>query len=342
VAARHRAILGACLAQVFVLAASIGFAAGRYDPALRFRVLRTPHFTIYYHQGEAAMAGRLAGIAERVREDLARRTGLAAPSRTHVVLVDQSDIANGWSTPVPYNLVEIAAIPPAPSDFLGHHDDWLQMVFAHEYAHILHLDRVGGVMKGVRWTLGRSPLSFPNLFVPQWAVEGFATWAETAVTGFGRGRAADVGQVVAAASAAGGASIDRAGGGLVAWPSGHAAYFLGGRFTGIPWRSLARNGEAYSLPGRRRVLESVRRAGWTVVARRLQSDGRGGRSRPPGDHAPHPGRLHGVRPARHPHAAARRPPDRNGAVQLTRPAPVSRHPPRRPRRRRDRTRRHAG
>jgi hypothetical protein len=231
VAARHRVVLGACLAQVFVLAASLVFAAGRYDPALRFRVLRTPHFTIYYHQGEAAMAGRLAGIAERVREDLAQRTGLVAPSHTHVVLVDQSDIANGWSTPVPYNLVEIAAIPPAPSDFLGHHDDWLQMVFAHEYAHILHLDRVGGVMKGVRWTLGRSPLTFPNLFVPQWAVEGFATWAETAVTGFGRGRAADVGQVVAAAAAAGGASIDRAGGGLVAWPSGHAAYFLGGRFT---------------------------------------------------------------------------------------------------------------
>jgi hypothetical protein len=214
----------------FLLAATTGFAAGRYDPRLRFRVLRTAHFTIYYHQGESGMAQRLAVIAESVRADLAARTALDAPSQTHVVLVDQSDIANGWSTPVPYNLIEVAAIPPPPSSFLGNHDDWLRMVFAHEYAHILHLDRTGGVMKGVRWILGRSPATFPNLFVPEWQVEGFATWAESAVTGLGRVRAADVAGVVAAQSAAGRASIDRAGGGLVAWPSGNTPYFQGGVF----------------------------------------------------------------------------------------------------------------
>jgi Tol biopolymer transport system component len=214
----------------FVLAATTGFAAGRYDARLRFRVLRTAHFTIYYHQGESAMAQRLALIAESVRTDLAGRTGLDGPSHTHVVLVDQSDIANGWSTPVPYNLIEVAAIPPPPSSFLGNHDDWLRIVFAHEYAHVLHLDRTGGVMKGLRWILGRGPATFPNLFVPEWQVEGFATWSESAVTGFGRVHASDVKGVVAAASAAGRASIDRAGGGLVAWPSGNTPYFQGGVF----------------------------------------------------------------------------------------------------------------
>ena len=228
--ARCRPILTALCSTAFLLAATLSLAAGRYDAKLKFRVLRTPHFTIYYHQGEAGMAERLATIAERVRTDLSARTGLDAPSHAHVVLVDQSDIANGWSTPVPYNLIEIAAIPPPPSSFLGHHDDWLRMVFAHEYAHILHLDRTGGVMKGVRWILGRSPATFPNLFVPDWQVEGFATWSESAVTGLGRVHAADVAGVVAAASASGRASIDRAGGGLVAWPSGNTPYFQGGAF----------------------------------------------------------------------------------------------------------------
>ena len=213
-----------------MLAATVSFAAGPYDGRLRFRVLRTAHFTIYYHQGEAAMAQRLAAIAEGVRADLAARTGLDAPRHTHVVLADQSDVANGWSTPVPYNLIEVAAVPPAPSTFLGHHDDWLRIVFAHEYAHIVHLDRTGGVMKGLRWVLGRNPATFPNLFVPQWQVEGFATWSESAVTGLGRMHAADVNGVVAETKASGRASIDRAGGGLVAWPSGNTPYFLGGVF----------------------------------------------------------------------------------------------------------------
>jgi len=227
---RFRPVLTALCSAAFLCSATLGLAAGRYDAALRFRVLRTPHFTIYYHQGGADMARRLAMIAEHVRGDLAGRTGLEAPAHAHVVLVDQSDIANGWSTPVPYNLIEIAAIPPPPSSFLGHHDDWLRIVFTHEYAHVVHLDRTGGVMKGARWILGRNPATFPNLFVPQWQVEGLATWAESAVTGLGRLHAADVAGVVAAASASGRASIDRAGGGLVAWPSGHTPYFQGGVF----------------------------------------------------------------------------------------------------------------
>ena len=224
----RRLLAAAC--AVLVVAASAGQAdAGRYHPRLRFQALQTPHFTIYYHQGGAEQARRLATLAEDVRRDLARRTTLEPPAHVHVVLVDQSDVANGWSTPVPYNLIEIAVVPPSPASTLGNQDEWLRTVFAHEFAHLLHLDRVGGVMKGLRWLLGRHPATFPNLYVPEWQAEGFATWAEGATTGYGRNRAADVGAVVAAATGARGLPIDRAGGGLVAWPSGHTPYFFGGR-----------------------------------------------------------------------------------------------------------------
>jgi hypothetical protein len=203
--------------------------AGRYHPRLRFQCLRTPHFTIYYHQGEEQVARRLGGIAEAVRGDLCRRTTLDAPAHVHVVLVDQSDVSNGWTTPVPYDLIEIAAVPPAPSSFLGHEDDWLRTVFAHEFAHVLQLDRVGGLMTVLRRVLGRHPATFPNLYAPDWQVEGFATWAEGAATGLGRNHAADVAAVISTSTAAGGMTVDRAGGGLVAWPAGHASYLFGGR-----------------------------------------------------------------------------------------------------------------
>ena len=233
-----------CLALLSAISASSTAAAVRYDPRLRFRVLRTPHFSIYYHQGEDQLARRLAVIAEDVRADLSNRLALDAPTHTHVVLVDQTDVSNGWSTPVPYNLIELAVVPPAPSSFLGHHDDWLRLVFAHEYTHILHLDRVGGWMKAVRWLLGRNPASFPNLFVPAWQIEGIATWSESAVTGLGRLHAADVAAVVSSAGTPGRPfPIDRAGGGLIAWPSGHAPYFLGGYF----YEELARRGQPSAL-----------------------------------------------------------------------------------------------
>ena len=35
-------------------------SAGRVDPRLHFRRIRTAHFTIYFHQGGDALAARLA------------------------------------------------------------------------------------------------------------------------------------------------------------------------------------------------------------------------------------------------------------------------------------------
>lgn len=221
--------LAACAAVAWWYAAGAAGAATRYDPALRFRSHRTAHFTIHYHQGEDRLALHLAVVAERVRGELESRLGLRAPAHTHVVIVDQADVANGWSTPVPYNLIEIAARAPAPASFLGQHNDWLTYVFTHEYAHVMHLDQVGGVMRGVRLILGRHPASFPNLFVPSWHVEGLATFAEHTGTGIGRTRAADVRAVAYAQAAAGRMPrLDQLGGGLVDWPWGYGPYFYGG------------------------------------------------------------------------------------------------------------------
>ncbi|MCX6552920.1 MAG: hypothetical protein NTY02_18275, partial [Acidobacteria bacterium] len=135
---RRRIRAAVVAALVWASLAAVATAAPRYDPRFRFRVWRTQHFLIYYHQGETASARRLARVAEEVRADLLRRLGVRPPGRTHVVLVDQTDLANGWSTPIPYNTIEIDAALPAPSSYLGNHDDWLRMVFSHEFAHILH------------------------------------------------------------------------------------------------------------------------------------------------------------------------------------------------------------
>ena len=205
-------------------------AATRYDPRLKFRVLRTAHFSIYWHQGEEAEAERLAAIAEEVRAAMQADLGVP-PSRVHVIVVDQSDLSNGWATPVPWDAIEITARPPALSSSIGNTTDWLRLVFTHEYTHILHLDRTRGIMRGVRDVFGRVPVAFSNAFLPVWQVEGIATFEESRHTGEGRVPSGDFRMIVDGAARAGKfESYTRVAGGLDEWPAGNGSYAYGAYF----------------------------------------------------------------------------------------------------------------
>ena len=214
---------------VWAVAASAA-ASTRYDPRLRFRTISTPRFDIHFHQGEEALARRLAGIIE----DAARLVDAAIggpDGRVQVILVGQSDLPNGWATPVPFNTIEITASPPSAGSDLGNTTDWLRMVFIHEYTHVVHLSRARGWIGGLRRGFGRLPLLFPNLYQPMWAIEGLATWQESAATGEGRVHAGDFRLLLArAASADRFEPIDRTNGGNVDWPSGATPYLYGGYF----------------------------------------------------------------------------------------------------------------
>jgi hypothetical protein len=226
--------LGARTAAVTALAVTLALcrveAAAVYLPGLAFRVLATPHFRIYFHQGGEAEARRLARIAEAVRSELQTRTRLPAPSLTHVVLANQDDGPNGSATVLPYPTVRLAAVWPAASDLVANTDDWLRMVFVHEYTHVIQLERTRGWAKVARAVLGRSPISFPNLFLPQWQIEGFATYWESRLTGLGRLNAGDAASIVEARARAGRLPLDQANGGVVAWPGGNTPYLEGAWF----------------------------------------------------------------------------------------------------------------
>lgn len=216
----------------FVLAlASASSAASLFDPALRFRQLPTEHFVIYYHQREEAIAQRLAAIAEDTWRAVPQPLRLTPPPRTRVVLVDQTDLANGSATPLPYDTIVVTAAWPAGVEFIGNTDDWLRLVFTHEFTHIVHLDRSESWARVVRNIFGRTFVAFPNLFLPTWQIEGLATYEESAITGQGRLHAGDFTAVVR--EAARGRTmepLDRVNGGLTDWPGGDAPYVYGMEF----------------------------------------------------------------------------------------------------------------
>ena len=224
-----RAIAWLCVAAI-VSCAGRAAAATRYDPRLKFQTTSTARFDIHFHQGLEALAMRLARIVEQAASEVDAAIGPAA-GRVHVILVDQHDLSNGWATPLPYNTIEISAATPPAESGIGNVDDWLRLVFVHEYTHIAHLSRAGGWIGGLRRSFGRLPILFPNLYQPIWAIEGMATWEESAATRMGRVPAGDFRSLVTEAAAAGRFErLDRVNGGNVDWPGGSAPYAYGAYF----------------------------------------------------------------------------------------------------------------
>jgi Tol biopolymer transport system component len=224
---RSRLRIAPIVASALLLSASsLVHAVSLFDPRLTFRTLRTEHFVIHFHQGEDALAQRLALIAEEAWLALQRALAATPPPRTEVVLADQTDLANGYATPVPYNTIVIYTVTPSGADF--EFDDWLRLVFTHEFTHVVHLDRSEGWARAARSIFGRTPLAFPNLFLPAWQIEGLATYQESAITGAGRLHAGDFRAIVDEAARAGRLEpLDRVNGGLTDWPGGASAYAYG-------------------------------------------------------------------------------------------------------------------
>ena len=223
----RRAALVALFALLLV---PVAHASNRYDPRLRFRTLSTPRFDIHFHQGGDELARRLASLADAISKDLEPRLGRPR-ARVHVILVDQTDIANGWATPVPYNLIEIVVASPRGDSTIGNTSDWLRSVFTHEYSHVLHLERSRGFVGAVGRAFGRNPFFYPNLALPIWQIEGLATYHESAMLRDGRVFAGDFRMwMTGAAGAQRFETLDRASNALVEWPDGHAPYLYGAYF----------------------------------------------------------------------------------------------------------------
>jgi len=174
--------------------------AATIDPGFSFMTKETGHFHIHYHQGLEETALKAASIAERSHSLLTAALGWAPKEKTHIVLVDSSDMANGFATVLPYNLIYVYTVPPAPDMSIGQYENWLGMVITHEYAHVLSMDTTRGHSSLFRSVFGKplpgpdivSFLTFlitapPNVLLPNWWLEGMSVWAETEFAGTGRG-----------------------------------------------------------------------------------------------------------------------------------------------------------
>lgn len=210
------------------LAALVGTAhAG--DPLREHRTIESAHFVIHYYVGLDALAKRVAAVAEKAHQMLVPALDHAPTEKTIVVLVDDTDSANGFAGVLPRNAITLFATGPSSFSELDDHEDWMLGLVTHEYTHILHLDTMSGLPNIYNRIFGKTWA--PNQIMPRWIIEGIATYEESKHTAGGRNRGTRFDQIIRVARHENkDLRIDEISGAPRQFPRGNAAYVYGSHF----------------------------------------------------------------------------------------------------------------
>jgi len=176
-------VVGAALVGLAPLPAQAQLLA---DPRVDWQTADTQHFRVHYRSTQRAQADAVARAAERVYGRITQALDWQPRGKTEVVLYAELDIANGFTTPLPYNKIGVFLSPPDQGELLDN-SAWLDLLLVHEFTHAVHLDKVRSVPGVLQTIFGRVPWFMPNLFQPGWATEGIATYLESDPAS-GRGR----------------------------------------------------------------------------------------------------------------------------------------------------------
>ena len=199
---------------------------------MRWRSYATAHFDIHYYEGEEDLAQRVGRVAEHAYETLVPVFRFTPSDRCQVVLTDHLDSANGLTSTIPYDRILLYAFPPEADGTLGSYDDYLHVLFFHEYTHLLHLNTIGGLPGVVNKVLGKHVL--PNTALPKWYIEGIAVTVESRSSGRGRVGSSRTRMVLRSAVMDDTwLTLPEMTGSPLKRPRGSAAYLYGGEF--ISW-----------------------------------------------------------------------------------------------------------
>lgn len=207
----------------------------QFPPGVEWQTIETEHFWVHFPSSQLSLAQEIASLAEEVHHHVSYFLHHQPVEKTHLVISNFWDFANGFAVPLFYNAIYISPVQCKLG--LGHYDDFITSLLIHEYCHIIDLDLTGGLPELIRLIVGR--LYTPNSFSPLWMIEGFATLIETELTSGGRGidpfyemwlRTAFLEKKVN--------SLDQNHLFLSRWPAGTSAYLYGEAL----YRHLTKNG----------------------------------------------------------------------------------------------------
>jgi hypothetical protein len=156
------------------------------DPRVDWQTADTDHFRIHYRSTQRSQAEAVARAAERIWPKVTKALDWQVRGRTEIVVYNEFDLANGFTTPLPFNMIGVFLAPPDEGELLDN-QAWLDLLLVHEFTHAVHLDKVRGGPRILQTIFGNVPWFIPNIFQPGWMLEGLAVYQEsTPAAGEGR------------------------------------------------------------------------------------------------------------------------------------------------------------
>lgn len=174
-----------------------------FEPGVTWSTLHTEHFRIYYTPELAEKAKEVAGIAEEAHKLLVPFMKVEPAGVTEIIISDVFDELNSLAHNSPHRAVWLWMTPPNPDEGMpiGRYDQWLRLLFIHEYTHILQFEHTPWLVNQINsaaggWIFSRFPqlpieitLQLPDLLTnaPAFFTEGLAVYTESTFTPGGRG-----------------------------------------------------------------------------------------------------------------------------------------------------------
>jgi Tol biopolymer transport system component len=156
------------------------------SPFWQFKQIETEHFRITFPKQLSDTAQAVANNLEDANAVLSKKLYWQPSYKARILLIDNTDSANGVTTPVEDFGIILYVTPPDNWYSTSYYDDWLRLLCFHEYTHFVNIDTTRGL-----WKIGRvlfGDVLLPNAAWPNWMLEGLAVYMETASTHAGRGR----------------------------------------------------------------------------------------------------------------------------------------------------------
>jgi len=143
--------------------------------ALSWETLKTDHFTVFYEPEYEYQAREFLKALEYYRPKVENLTNNQA-YHLPIIIDDIGTISNGMTDPI-INRIFLFTYPPSASSLGASIQNWATDVSIHEYTHLLHLTKVGGLMEAIKTLFGNYFL--PNIYSLGWVAEGITVYSES-------------------------------------------------------------------------------------------------------------------------------------------------------------------
>lgn len=134
-------------------------------------------FHFHYTENKKNYLAKTIKILRKYTPKLHQYFNYRPQQDVHMVINHHSDLANGFATVFPRNVVVLFDYPPLDWQYLNSSSDWITLLVMHEYTHILTIDMTHGYIDGLRSLFGSWVK--PNILLPRWITEGVAVWVES-------------------------------------------------------------------------------------------------------------------------------------------------------------------